>query len=161
MRYLILFMLPAILSCGQAKVKDVTIDGKKSKPITGLTPSAVHDKFTKKGFKLEKDSTADITTWSSVENNEMHEFKVITNATTTGKVLSIQASIFSMLTLDQPAMDFAGDVASISYKYADPQKAKQWAVANLNGGGSTKIGDVTFQITAQGETSRMLKIFVE
>ena len=54
MRYLILFMLPAILSCGQAKVKDVTIEGKKSKPITGLAPSAVHDKFTKKGLSWKK-----------------------------------------------------------------------------------------------------------
>jgi len=161
MRYLILFFVPAILSCGQAKVKEVTIEGKKSKPISGLVRSVVHDKFTKKGFKLEKDSTADITTWTSVENNEMHEFKVMTTATATAKVLSVQGSIFSMLTLDQAARDFIGDVASISYKYADPQKAKDWAIANLEGGGSTKIGDVTFQITANGETSRMLKIFAE
>ena len=161
MRYLILFFLPAIFSCGQAKVKEVTIEGKKTKPIAGLSPSDVHDKFTKKGFKLEKDSVAEVTTWTSVENNEMHEFKVITTATPAGKVLSVQASIFSMLTLDQPAKDFIGDVASISYKYSDPQKAKAWAIANLEPGGNTVIGDVNFQIITQGETSRILKILVE
>ena len=91
----------------------------------------------------------------------MHEFKVITTATTTGKVMSVQGSIFSMLTFDQSARDFVGDLAALSYKYADPQKAKAWAVSNLEKGGSTVIGDVNFQITAQGETSRLLKIFVE
>ena len=67
MRYIILFILPALLSCGQAKVKDVTIEGKKSKPIAGLSPSNVHDKLTSKGFKLEKSIDADLETWTSVE----------------------------------------------------------------------------------------------
>jgi len=161
MRYTILFLLPALLSCGHAKVKDVTIEGKKTRPIAGLTPSNVHDQLTKKGFKLEKSTNAELETWTSVESNEMHEFKVITTATTTGKVLSVQGSIFSMLTFDQSAKDFVGDLAALSYKYADPQKAKAWAASNLEKGGSTVIGDVNFQITAQGETSRVLKIFVE
>lgn len=161
MRYIILFFLPAVLSCGQAKVKDVTIEGKKTKPIAGLSPSDVHDRFTKKGFKLEKDSVGETTTWTSVENNEMHEFKVITTATPAGKVLSIQGSIFSMLSFDQAAKDFIGDVASISYKYADPQKAKEWAVTNLEKGGNTVIGDVSFQITTSGESSRVLRMLVE
>lgn len=134
MRYIILFLLPALLSCGQAKVKDVTIEGKKTKPLVGLTPSNVHDQLTKKGFKLEKSTNAELETWTSVESNEMHEFKVITTATTTGKVLSVQGSIFSMLTFDQPARDFVGDLAALSYKYADPQKAKAWAVSNLERG---------------------------
>lgn len=161
MRYIILLLLPAILSCGQAKVKEVKTETGKVKPISGLTSSDIHDKFFKKGFNLEKDTTADIATWTSVENNEMHEFKVISTATTTGKVLSIQASIFSMLTLDQATRDFIGDVASISYKYADPRKAKEWAIANLEKGGSTTIGDVNFQITVNSETSRFLKINAE
>ena len=158
MRYIILFFLPALFSCGQAKVKETTSEGKKAKPIAGVTPSDIHDKFTRKGFKLDKDSAADFTTWTSVENNENHEFKVITTATPAGKVLSVQGSIFSMLTLDQAARDFIGDVASFSYKYADPHKAKDWAIANLDKGGNTMIGDVNFQITANGETSRVLKI---
>ena len=161
MRYIILFFLPVLFSCGQAKVKEVTIEGKKTKPIAGVTPQDIHDKFTRKGFKLEKDSVADYTTWTSVENNENHEFKVITTATPAGKVLSVQGSIFSMLTFDQAAKDFIGDVASVSYKYSDPQKARDWAIANLDKGGSTVIGDVTFQLTPNGETSRVLKIDVE
>src|SRR4026207_882553 len=105
MRYILLFVLPVLLSCGQAKVKEVTIEG-KTKPIAGVNPTDIHDKFTRKGFKLDKDSAADFTTWTSVENNENHEFKVVTTATSTGKVLSVQGSIFSMLTLDQAAKDF-------------------------------------------------------
>jgi len=158
MRYIILFLLPILSSCGQAKVKEVTIEGKKTKPITGVNPADIHDKFTRKGFKLDKDSAAEFTTWTSVENNENHEFKVVTTATPAGKVLSVQGSIFSMLTLDQAAKDFIGDVASFSYKYADPQKAREWAISNLDKGGTTVIGDVSFQITASGETSRVLKI---
>ena len=106
MRYIILFVLPVLLSCGQAKVKELTIEGKKTKPIAGINPTDIHDKFTRKGFKFDKDSAADFTTWTSVENNENHEFKVVTTATATGKVLSVQGSIFSMLTLDQAAKDF-------------------------------------------------------
>ena len=158
MRYIILFFLPAFISCGQAKVKEVTIEGKKTKPIAGVAPTDIHDKFTRKGFKLDKDSAAEFTTWTSVENNENHEFKIVTTATPAGKVLLVQGSIFSMLTMDQSARDFIGDVASFSYKYADPQKAREWAIANLDKGGSTVIGDVNFQITANGETSRVLKI---
>ncbi len=160
MRYLILFIAPILFSCGQAKVKEVTIEGKKAKPIAGVSPTDIHDKFTRKGFKLDKDSAADFTTWTSVENNENHEFKVVTTATHAGKVLSVQGSIFSMLTFDQAAKDFIGDVASFSYKYADPQKARDWAIANLEKGGSTVIGDVSFEISANGETSRVLKIDV-
>jgi len=158
MRYIILFLLPVLCSCGQAKVKEVSIEGKKTKPIAGVNPADIHDKFTRKGFKLDKDSAAEFTTWTSVENNENHEFKVVTTATPAGKVLSVQGSIFSMLTLDQVAKDFIGDVASFSYKYADPQKAREWAISNLDKGGTAVIGDVSFQITATGETSRVLKI---
>jgi len=158
MRYIILFLLPILCSCGQAKVKEVTIEGKKTKPIAGVNPADIHDKFTRKGFQLDKDSAAEFTTWTSVENNENHEFKVVTTATPAGKVLSVQGSTFSMLTLDQAAKDFIGDVASFSYKYADPQKAREWAIANLDKGGNTVIGDVSFQISANGETSRVLKI---
>ena len=91
----------------------------------------------------------------------MHEFKVTTSSTNTDNVISVQASVVSMLTLDQSAKDFMGNVASIQYKYADPQKAKDWVLANLQNGGSTTIGDVNFQVTVNNETSRNLKIYVQ
>ena len=160
MKYIILFLLPLVISCGQATVKDkdVVVAGVKTKPIPALTPANVHDQFTKKGFKLDKTSSGDMVTWTSAENNEMHEFKVITTATNTDKVLSVEASVFSMLTMDQSTKDFIGDVASIPYKYADPQKAKEWAVANFEKGGHTIIGDVNFEVMINSETRRVLKI---
>ena len=63
--------------------------------------------------------------------------------------------------MDQSARDFMGNVASLQYKYADPQKAKNWVMANLDKGGSTTIGDVTFQVTVNNETSRTLKIYAQ
>jgi hypothetical protein len=161
MRHLFLFLLPLIFSCGQKKAKEVTVGGVKTKPIPGLTASVVHEKFTNAGFKLEKTSDGDLSVWTSVENNEMHEFKVTTNSTNEANVISLQASVVSMLTLDQSAKDFMANVASIQYKYADPQKAKEWVMANLQNGGSTTIGDVNFQVTVNNETSRNLKIFVQ
>jgi len=158
MRYLFLF-LPLIFSCGQNKVKEVAIGGLKVKPVPGLTASTVHDKLTSNGFKLEKKMEGDLSVWTSVENNEMHEFKVTTNSTNTDNVISIQASVVSMLTLDQAARDFIGSIASVQYKYADPQKAKDWVMANLDKGGSTTIGDITFQVIVNNETSRTLKIY--
>jgi len=159
MRYLFLF-LPLILSCGQNKVKDVAIGGLKVKPVPGLTASAVHDNLSGKGFKLDKMMDGDLSVWTSVENNETHEFKVTTNSTNTNNVISIQASVVSMLTLDQAARDFIGSIAAVQYKYADPQKAKDWVMANLDNGGSTTIGDITFQVIVNSETSRTLKIYV-
>ena len=159
MRYLFLF-LPLIFSCGQNKVKEVAIGGLKVKPVPGLTASTVHDKLTSNGFKLEKKMEGDLSVWTSVENNEMHEFKVTTNSTNTDNVISIQASVVSMLTLDQAARDFIGSISSVQYKYADPQKAKDWVMANLDKGGSTTIGDITFQVIVNNETSRTLKIYV-
>ena len=158
MRYLFLF-LPLILSCGQNKVKDVAIGGLKVKPVPGLTASSVHDNLSSKGFKLDKKMEGDLSVWTSVENNEMHEFKVTTNSTNTNNVISIQASVVSMLSLDQAARDFLGNVASVPYKYADPQKARAWVIANLDQGGSTTIGDITFQVVVNSETSRTLKIY--
>lgn len=161
MRHLFLFLLPLIFSCGQKKAKDVTVGGVKTKTIPGLTASVVHDNFTKSGFKLDKTTDGDISVWTSVENNEMHEFKVTTNSTDAVNVISVQASVVSMLTLDQSAKDFLANVASIQYKYADPQKAKDWVLANLQNGGSTTIGDVNFQLTVNNETSRNLKIYAQ
>ena len=148
------------ISCGQAKVKDkdVVVAGVKTKPIPALTPANVHDQFTKKGFKLDKTSSGDMVTWASTENNEMHEFKVITTATNADKVVSIEASVFSMLTMDQSTKDFIGNVASIPYKFADPQKAKEWAISNFEKGGQTTIGDVNFEVVVNSETRRVLKI---
>lgn len=161
MRHFFLFLLPLIFSCGQKKAKDVvTVGGVKTKPIPGLTAALVHDNFTKSGFKLDKTMDGDISVWTSTENNEMHEFKVMTNSAA-DKVISVQASVVSMLTLDQAAMDFMGKVASVQYKYADPQKAKDWVMANVDKGGSTTIGDVNFQVTVNNETSRNLKIYAE
>jgi len=159
MRYLFLF-LPLILSCGQNKVKDVAVGGLKVKPVPGLTASSVHDNLSDKGFKLDKKMEGDLSVWTSVENNEMHEFKVTTNSTSANNVISIQASVVSMLTLDQAARDFIGNIAAVQYKYADPQKAKDWVMANLDKGGSTTIGDITFQVIVNSETSRTLKIYV-
>ena len=161
MRYLFLFFLPFILSCGQNKVKEVAAGGVKTKPIPGVTPSMIHDNFTKKGFKLDTTMDGDISVWTSTENNEMHEFKVTTSSTNTNHVISIQASVVSMLTLDQAARDFIGQVASVQYKYADPQKAKDWVMANLEKGGTTTIGDVTFQVIVNNETSRAFKIYIQ
>lgn len=161
MRHLFLFLLPLIFSCGQKKAKEVTVGGVKIKPIPGLMAPVVHDNFTKSGFKLDKTTDGDLSVWTSVENNEMHEFKVTTSSTATDNVISVQASVVSMLTLDQAAKDFMGNVASIQYKYADPQKARDWVLANLQNGGSTTIGDVSFQLTVNNETSRNLKIYVQ
>jgi hypothetical protein len=161
MRHLFLFLLPLIFSCGSKKAKEVTVGGVKTKPIPGLTASAVHDNFTKKGFKLDKTMDGDLSVWTSVENNEMHEFKVATSSTSTNNLISVQASVVSMLTLDQAAKDFMGNAAFIQYKYADPQKAKEWVMANLDRGGSISIGDVTFQVSVNNETSRTLKIYVQ
>ena len=161
MRHLFLFLLPLIFSCGPKKAKEITVGGVKTKPIPGLTASVIHDNFTKAGFKLDKAMDGDLSVWTSTENNEMHEFKVSTGSTTTNNLISVQASVVSMLTLDQAAKDFMGTVASLQYKYADPQKAKEWVMANLEKGGSTTIGDVTFQVTVNNETSRTLKIYVQ
>lgn len=161
MRLLFLFLLPLIFSCGQKKAKEVTVGGVKTKPIPGLTASMVHDKFTKSGFKPDTTMDGGLSVRTSTENNEMHEFKVTTITTNTNNLISVQASVVSMLTLDQAARDFMGNVASIQYKYADPQKAKDWVMANLDKGGSTTIGDVSFQVTVNNETSRNLKIYVQ
>lgn len=161
MRHLFLFLLPLIFSCGQKKAKEVTVGGVNTKPIPGLTAPVVHDNFTKSGFKLDKTTDGDMSVWTSVENNEMHEFKITTNSTNAANVISVQASVVSMLTLDQSAKDFMANVASIQYKYADPQKAKDWVLANLQNGGRTTIGDVNFQVTVNNETSRNLKIYVQ
>jgi hypothetical protein len=161
MRHLFLFLLPLIFSCGQKKAKEASAEGVKTKPIPGLTASIVHDNFTKSGFKLDKTMDGDLSVWTSVENNEMHEFKVTTSSTNTNNVISVQASVVSMLTLDQSARDFMGNAASIQYKYSDPQKAKDWVMANLDKGGNTIIGDVAFQVTVNNETSRTLKIYVQ
>ena len=161
MRHLFLFLLPLIFSCGQKKAKDIIVGGVKTKPIPGLTASVVHDSFTKSGFKLDKTTDGDLSVWTSVENNEMHEFKVATSSTDANNLISVQASVVSMLTLDQAAKDFLGNVASIQYKYADPQKAKEWVMGNLDKGGSTTIGDVTFHVTVNNETSRTLKIYAQ
>ncbi len=160
MRYLLLFLLPVIFSCGQKKSKEVSVGGVKVKPIPGLTASAVHDGFTSKGFKLDKTMDGDLSVWTSIENNEMHEFKVTTNSTNTNNVISVHASVVSMLTLDQAAKDFIGTVASVQYKYADPQKAKAWVMENIDKAGSTTIGDVSFEVIVNNETSRTLKISV-
>jgi hypothetical protein len=159
MRQLFLFVLPLIFSCGQKKAKEITVGGVKTKPIPGLTASVIHDNFTKKGFKLEKSMDGELSVWTSIENNEAHEFKVSTSSTSLNNLISVQASVVSMLTLDQSARDFMGDVASLQYKYADPQKAKAWVMDNLDKGGSTTIGDVTFQVIVNNETSRTLKIY--
>ncbi len=160
MRHLFLFLLPVIFSCGQSKVKDVSVGGVKTKPIAGLTAPAIHDDFTKKGFKLDKTTDGELSVWTSTENNEMHEFKLVSRGINTDKIISVQASVVSMLTLDQSARDFMGNVASIQYKYSDPQKAKTWVMDNLDKGGSTTIGDIGFQIIVNNETSRTLKIYV-
>jgi hypothetical protein len=161
MRHLLLLLLPVIFSCGQKKAKDIIVGGVKTKPIPGLTASVIHDDFSKKGFKLDKTTDGDLSVWTSTENNEMHEFKVTTGSTNTNNLISVQASVVSMLTLDQAAKDFMGTVASIQYKYADPQKAKEWVMESLDKGGSTTIGDVTFQVSVNNETSRTLKIYVQ
>lgn len=158
MRHLFLFLLPLIFSCGQKKTKEVTVGGGKTKPIPGLTASVVHDNFTKSGFKLDKTTDGDLSVWTSADNNEMHEFKVTTSSINGNNVISVQASVVSMLTLDQSARDFMGNVASLQYKYADPRKAKDWVMANLQNGGDTTIGDVSFEVTVNNETSRNLKI---
>jgi hypothetical protein len=160
-RHLFLLLLPLVFSCGQKKAKEATVGGVKAKPIPGLTAPLVHDNFTRSGFKLDTTSAGDVSVWTSVENNEMHEFKVATNSTKSNNVISVQASVVSMLTLDQSAKDFLASVASVPYKFADPQKAKDWVLANLVQGGSTTIGDVTFQLTINNETSRTLKIYVQ
>lgn len=159
MRYLFLF-LPFIFSCGQSKVKEVAIGGVKVKPIPGLTASSVHDNLSNKGFKLDKTVDGELSVWTSVENNEMHEFKVTTSSTNTNHVISVQSSVVSMLALDQSARDFMANVASLQYKYADPQRAKDWVMANLDNGGNTIIGDISFQIIINNETSRTLKIYM-
>ena len=161
MRNLFLFFLPLFFSCGQKKANEVTVGGLKIKPIPGLTASVVHDEFARKGFKPVKTMDGDLAVWTSTDNNEMHEFKVATRSTNANNLISVQASAVSMLTLDQSARDFMGTVASIQYKYADPQKAKDWVMANLDEGGNTTIGDVTFQVTVNNETSRTLKIYVQ
>ncbi|MEP7375435.1 MAG: hypothetical protein ABI675_18705 [Chitinophagaceae bacterium] len=161
MRHLLLLLLPVIISCGQKKAKDIIVGGVKTKPIPGLTASVIHDDFAKKGFKLGKTMDGDLSVWTSTENNEMHEFKVATSSTSTNVLISVQASVVSMLTLDQAAKDFMGNVASLQYKYSDPQKAKDWVMANLDKGGSTTIGDVTFEVAVNNETSRTLKIYAQ
>ena len=159
MRHLLVLLLPLIFSCGQKKAKEITVGGVKTKPIPGLIASAVHDNFTKKGFKLEKTMDGELSVWTSTQNDEMHELKVSTSSTSSNNLISVQASVVSMLTLDQSARDFIGEVASLQYKYSDPQKAKAWVMDNLDKGGSTTIGDVTFQVIVNNETSRTLKIY--
>ena len=162
MRFLLLAVLPFFFACGQnkEKVKDVLVAGVKVKPIPGLVATTLHDGFTSKEFKQDKTTDGELSVLTSTENNENHEFKVSSSVTNTNKVISVQASVVSMLSLDQAAKDFIAQVASIQYQYADPQKAKEWVLANFDKAGETTIGDVNFQIILNNETSRTLKIYV-
>lgn len=158
MKYFLLVFLPVLIACGQGKKKNANVAGATSRAIPALTPAAVHDQFSKRGFKLEKTPAGEQSTWTSTESNEMHEFKVISAVTNDNKVLSVEASVFSMLTMDESTKQFIGDVASVPYKYADPRKAKQWAIDNFEKGGQTTIGDVNFEVVVNSETRRVLKM---
>ena len=158
MRYLALLLLLPVLSCGPKGSKsDKNAD---EKTIPGLTATFLHDPFAKKGFSLEKSTVESHAVWTSKSRNESNEFKVVSTGLESGEVISVQASVVSMLTLDQAARDFFGEVASVQFQHADPQKAKEWVLTHFDGGGQTVIGDMNYQVQVNNETSRTLKISV-
>jgi hypothetical protein len=56
--------------------------------------------------------------------------------------------------------DFFGYIATIPYDDAEPENAKRWVIENINRNAQRRFGSAQFEIIANAERARILKITV-
>lgn len=157
----ILFLF-GLISCGNGS-KKVTVYGSEHQTIPGLTASDVHGNFTNKGFSLDKklESIASIWTCNSSDTNG----NMVVTATGDGpsNIISVEGTYYNYSELETSLIskEFIGYVASTPYEGSSPAAAKAWAYNNIEKGGDTIIGLVTFKIYYTSSTTCNLKISVE
>ncbi|MFA6335957.1 MAG: hypothetical protein WCX48_10505 [Bacteroidales bacterium] len=149
-----------IISCNNGGSKTVNILGVDCKTIPGLTAVDVHGNFTNKGFSLEKRLETEVSTWTCKLSNLESEFIVVATGKDPDNIVNVQGTVlnYSDKNTSEIAKDFLGFIASLPYENSQPEVARDWVLNNIEKGGSTSIGNVKFEIIANGDKNRILNM---
>lgn len=144
------------VSCGDTT--HVNVNGVDTKVIQGLKPVDVYGNFEKKGFKTEK-NFGEPNTFTSRMSDLNGDYTVMATATGT-TVIYVDAAITNLSDgiNSMAAGEFLGYVASVPYSGSHPATAKNWVKRHIDSTSDTTISGVKFNITANNNSSRILKL---
>jgi hypothetical protein len=153
----------ALCACNNDSSKTIKINGVEMKTIPGLTAVDVYGNFDKIGFHTTKNLESKPSTWTSTNYELFKDYKVMATGNFPSEIFSVDGSVIYSGSDDiaKECSAFFGYVASIPYKGANQQAAKDWATRNTASGGDTVISEVHFKLIASNEKNRIIKIYAE
>jgi len=125
--------------------------------IPGLIAADVYPNFEKIGFSIDKKIKNDHTSILCTLSEQAIKYTVSVDGCTPTELIKITALVLDYTGSHQKeAKDFFGYVATLQYKGAEPEKAKQWIKDNINNhNAETTIGAVKFKISFRTEKSKV------
>lgn len=149
-----------VCSCSGGGSKVVTISGMEYKTIPGIAAVDVHGNFTNKGFELKKDIGSEVSSWTCTLSNTEYQYIVSIMGSGPTDIVSISGTVmnFTKKSTSDVAKDFLSFLATVSYKDAQPDAAKNWVLENIDKTSSTIIGNVKFEMTSNAKNARMLTL---
>lgn len=124
--------------------------------IPGLFAVDVHANFTKKGYKLIKESGSDYAMWRCVEDTPKYTRDVQTIGPSATRITRVRAVhvVNTQEDPDRSSEDFLGFVATLTYDGSKPAEAKSWVIKNIGKSVSTTFGGMTFELIANPDAPR-------
>jgi hypothetical protein len=141
----------------QAKAPVASKSTQASNSIPGVQPVDIYLNLTNKGFVKTGPTKTDDKITYRVEDRE-HQMSVFIYGPSVSEVESVQATIWGVENMGQPAAEFFGYIATLPYDGANPQIASDWVKANINNNATSTYGGVRFTINANGPAARILRI---
>jgi len=149
-----------IFSCNGEHSKTENSSELEVKTIPGLTAADVHGNLTNKGFILEKNLTAEGSSWTCKSSDTEKDLIVVVFGDSPTSILNVKGTVLNYSTEKTAdiAKEFLGYLASLPYENSQPTIARDWVINNIETGGTTTIGNVKFEIFANGERNRILSM---
>jgi len=141
-------------------VKTCNYGGDKFPLIPGLIAADVYLNFEKIGFEVDKQIKNDHTSILCTLSEQKIKYTVTVDGCSPDDLIRVTASVVDYSGSNQKDIkDFFGYVATLQYKGAEPERAKQWVKDNINNGSAeTTIGSVKFKINLKTQKSKILTI---
>lgn len=128
--------------------------------IPGLIAADVYPNFEKIGFKVDKQIKNDHTNILCTLSESNIKYTVSVDGCSPDDLIRVTASVLDYSGSNQKETeDFFGYVATLQYKGAEPEKAKQWVKDNIDvNDAHIKIGVVQFKISFETKYSKVLTL---
>lgn len=128
--------------------------------IPGLIAADVYPNFEKIGFKVDKQIKNDYTNILCTLSERNIKYTVSIDGCSPDDLIRVTASVLDNSGLNKKETeDFFGYVATLQYKGAEPEKARQWVKDNINNDGAElTIGCTRFRINFKTQRSKILTL---